>query len=1036
VKLSFLVLGASLLCSHSLRAQEIDFAHPELDWFTIETDHFYIHFHNGAERTAKEVARIAEQIYGPITDLYQHKPDQKVSFVIRDHDDYSNGAAYFYDNKIEIWASALDFELRGIHPWLQNVVTHEFTHIVQIQTAMKLGRRVPAVYFQWLGYESERRPDVLYGYPNVIVSYPLSAFIVPSWFAEGVAQYNHPDLTYDAWDSHRDMILRMYMLDGNLLSWEEMAVFGKTSLGNEAAYNAGFSIVRYVAEKYGAATLKKISDELASPLRLTIDGAIENVLGKSGEELYEEWQNDRRAVYRARAEQVKKNLREGEIIETEGFGNFYPQFSPDGSKVAYVSNKGSDYFAPSSVYLYDLATKQTQKIVDNVRSTVSFSRDGRYLYYSKATRDNPHWSKFFDLYRFDIHSGDEIRLTHGWRAGNPRISSDGSKLVFTSGSDGTLNISVADADAQNFRRVTNFHDGEQVFTPVFSPDGRTIAFGYSKGHKQSLATINIDGSDFKLLSDDSDSRNPCFSRDGKTLYYASDRSSIFNIYALNLETGESNQVTNVLGGAFLPTTDSAGNVAFASYTSSGYKIAFMKRSGGSRLAEDEASEKVKTQVVSTLPSTHQESALSNDEGSSNAAAATPSSKKENGVESRPYGNIFTSLSMIPFVRFDNYNSRNSGIDNVKPGLYFTSGDVLEKVSLFGGAAINRNFERDLFLIFQYRDKIPLLYSLGWDPTVSLELYNLTRKTGNSFELYPYLINVDVTYNLFEFDVVLTQRMFTENNDLRLSYTLSRYSADIGSFTNPFDPSSLNPAFNHVYLIGNAFSAAFKHNGIRPSVDRDINPEGRTVLLKYSFELNKFNPNGDYELVHGILVPVYERFDFHKIEASWAEHIPALWDKHTLTFGVRAAGILGPNVDEFFDFYAGGFGGMRGYPFYAIGGNEMASVQLNYRFPISTSLDFRFLQFYFKKLFGSFFGDIGNAWSGEAPAFKEWKKDAGFELRLEAYSFYAYPTRFFFSGAYGFDQYTRKFSGVDVTYGKEWRFYLGVLFGFEIGELGK
>ena len=114
-----------------------DYNHPELDWKTIETKHFLVHFHNGAERTGTEVATIAESIYGPITTMYSHEPDQKVSIVIRDHDDYSNGGAYFYDNKIVIYAPALDFELRGTHPWLWNVVSHEFTHIVQIQTAMK-----------------------------------------------------------------------------------------------------------------------------------------------------------------------------------------------------------------------------------------------------------------------------------------------------------------------------------------------------------------------------------------------------------------------------------------------------------------------------------------------------------------------------------------------------------------------------------------------------------------------------------------------------------------------------------------------------------------------------------------------------------------------------------------------------------------------------------------------------------------------------------------------------------------------------------
>ena len=178
-----------LACFQASVAQDDEFIHPELEWKTIETAHFFVHYHEGAERTGRTIAKIAEEVYGPITSFYGHEPDQKVNFVVTDHDDISNGGAYFYENKIEIFAPSLDYVLRGTHNWLRDVVSHEFTHIVQIQTAMKFGRKLPAFYFQWLGYESERRPDVLYGYPDVIVSYPWSGFAVPVWFAEGVAQY-------------------------------------------------------------------------------------------------------------------------------------------------------------------------------------------------------------------------------------------------------------------------------------------------------------------------------------------------------------------------------------------------------------------------------------------------------------------------------------------------------------------------------------------------------------------------------------------------------------------------------------------------------------------------------------------------------------------------------------------------------------------------------------------------------------------------------------------------------------------------------
>jgi Tol biopolymer transport system component len=1010
----------------SARAQQEAYFHPELDWKTIETEHFLVHYHNGAERTGKEVASIAEEIYKPITDLYQHKPDQKVSFIIRDYDDYSNGAAYFYDNRIVLWAPSLDYELRGTHPWLRNVVSHEFTHIIQIQTAMKLNRKIPGIYLQWLGYEAERRPDVLYGYPNVLVSYPLSAFVVPSWFAEGVAQYNSPKLQYDTWDSHRDMILRMYMLDGRPLSWEEMAIFGKTSLGNESSYNAGFSIVGYVAQKYGVDKLRLISEKLSSTFRITIDGAIEGALGITGKQLYGDWKQDKTQEYVDMARTIRLGEREGEVIEKEGFGNFYPAFSPDGSTIAYVSNKGQDYFGLSSVYAYDLKTKQTNKVVDRVRSSLSFSPDGKSLYYSKLTYDNPHWSRVYDIYRYDLKEEKETRITKGLRAQNAKLSQDGTKFVFAYGSDGTLNVGSCDVDGRNVRQLTNFSNGDQVYTPEWSPDGKQIAFGYSIAQNQKIATIEADGSQLKFYPSDNDERNPSFSRDGKTMYYAADAKGIFNVYAMDLVSGSRRKVTNVMGGAFLPAVNAEGLVTFASYTSSGYKIAVLKDtlsttrpmiSGGSVEASLAPSRSSGSSSITAYPS----------EGEFSQADAL--------FQPRPYRSVFTNLSILPLLRVDNYNVKNTGLDILKPGFYFTTTDVLDKISLFGGAAINRQLERDLFFSFEYKDRLPLFYQLGLEPALTLEVYNLSRKTSNSFYLGLFPITADVTYDLLEFDASLTQPVYSEYNALKVGYSLSRYSAEIGSFINPsFTPGQIVPAFRSIYLIGNVFSLQFKHNGIVQNLERDINPVGRTVTFNYWLELNKFNPNGEFDYSTGFAVPIYTHYNFSRLELQWNEHVESLFPKHTITVSARAGGILGPTVDSFFDFYAGGFAGMKGYPFYALGGNEIGTLNLTYRFPISTAINVRILQFYFTKLYASVFTDVGNAWSGSSiPEYSDWKKDVGAEIRLESFSFYAYPTRIFFSGAYGLDKFDRVFGTTNVTYGNEWRFYLGILFGFELND---
>jgi hypothetical protein len=56
-----------------------------------------------------------------------------------------------------------------------------------------------------------------------------------------------------------------------------------------------------------------------------------------------------------------------------------------------------------------------------------------------------------------------------------------------------------------------------------------------------------------------------------------------------------------------------------------------------------------------------------------------------------------------------------------------------------------------------------------------------------------------------------------------------------------------------------------------------------------------------------------------------------------------------------------------------------------------------------------------------------------EVRLDANSFYALPTKIFFNAAYGLDRFSQfiRFQNETVTYGKEWRFYLGVLFDFNV-----
>src|SRR5262249_7098686 len=66
---------------------------------------------------------------------------------------------------------------------------------------------------------------------------------------------------------------------------------------------------------------------------------------------------------------------------------------------------------------------------------------------------------------------------------------------------------------------------------------------------------------------------PCFSPDGKWLYFSSDRTGIYNIFALELASGELRQVTNVIGGAFDEDVSPDGrSLVYYDFDGAGYEL--------------------------------------------------------------------------------------------------------------------------------------------------------------------------------------------------------------------------------------------------------------------------------------------------------------------------------------------------------------------------------------------------------------------------------------------------------------------------------
>lgn len=1105
-----------------------DYARPSLKWYTIETEHFEVLFHHdstgrGSSRTAQAVARIAEEVYEPITSLYQHRPE-KVSIILKDFEDYSNGAAYFFDNKIEIWAPSLDSPLRGDHNWLRNVITHEFTHMVQVQTAMKASRQLPFFYVQVLDYEDVKRPDVLYGYPDVIVTYPVPVLSNPAWLAEGTAQYQRAFLNYDRWDTHRDMLLRTRVLAGEEMSLDEMGGFySHSSLLREGVYNHGFAFTHYLANTYGEDVLRRVSTELSKWTNWNVQRALQDATGVPGSKIYDDWMRTLRSEYETRTADIRARLVGGELVEEDGFSNFYPAFSPDGRRLAYVSNLG-EHFNLMSLYVVDVETGEKttyqleglsggsaaytcslgheHKVKSGIGGAVSWHPDGEHVAYARA-KDTPEGYRYSDLYVLDLKTKKPERLTRNARAFAPIYSPDGSEVAFIGHDDGTTNLFVLNVATKDVRELTRYDDGTQVSDPAWHPDGEWIYYARSAAEGRDIYRVAAGGAALNeaVVASEADERSPAFSRTGETIYYASDASGIFNLYRTSITTAgtAAERVTNVVGGAFQPNVGPDGSVAFSRFKWDGYKIALLKQPVAledapgyeppSITQKEEApqlaaAEWGRLNAFDDTDLRPMPGSVVTDVGTSErfVYSGGETGDGEQGTDSlavRRYGTSFTSFSFYPVLRFDNYSSRRESsaqrrlpartygetlARNTKVGMYMSSREILEEMTLLGGMLVGPasrsaesasdyvspsnllKLERDAFLIVDYRRGFGILPK-RWSPQVSLEFYNIRRNVENGLSVeefpctacFPDTTLVDLAYSLWEADVYARSK-FNENLLAEIGYRYSPYRVITDRFFSK-EADQFVPETASRYFIGRAFSAGLYFEMDHPHKHSNVLPERIKAELRYERETGRLLDRFDVE--DGVLVPTYEEDtnDRLTLDAQIGMRLPGLPARMAHGIGLRFRGstILGAAVDDFYNDYVGGLIGARGYPFYALGGNETLWLQASYQFPILPDLSQQVLFAYFDKLYGRLYADAAVAWSGPWPGFGEMRRDVGAELRLGLGTFYLLPTAVFLSGTYGLDAFNFHLDEGFVTpdganfvrYGNELLWHFGILFNFDL-----
>ena len=167
-----------------------------------------------------------------------------------------------------------------------------------------------------------------------------------------------------------------------------------------------------------------------------------------------------------------------------------PSWSPDGTKVAYVSFEAKK----PVVYVHDLPTGR-RVMIANYRgnnSAPAWSPNGQYLALALSRDGNT------QIYQVSANGGSERRLSQS--TGNiidtePSYTPDGESIYFTSdrGGDPQIYKMSAQGEGQGSAQRVTYNKGKYNTSARISPDGEVVLYSSIRNGRQIMAASSVDG---------------------------------------------------------------------------------------------------------------------------------------------------------------------------------------------------------------------------------------------------------------------------------------------------------------------------------------------------------------------------------------------------------------------------------------------------------------------------------------------------------------------------------------------------------------
>jgi TolB protein len=221
----------------------------------------------------------------------------------------------------------------------------------------------------------------------------------------------------------------------------------------------------------------------------------------------------------------------------------FPQFSPDGRYLAYVSYKSG---VPNIVVRTADGGLIGGTHFNATTTSPAISPSGQLAFSSAISNDGS-----MEIYVSNLDGSNPRRLTRTAKGINisPRWNpKTGREIAYISGRGGSPQVYVMDSSGASQRPLIT--RGGHADSPSWSPDGRYIAFTYGGAGAFQIFVADVASGQLLQLTSQGRNESPTWAPDSRHIAYQSNRSGRWEIWQMHVDGSNQRQVTH--GGGRLP----------------------------------------------------------------------------------------------------------------------------------------------------------------------------------------------------------------------------------------------------------------------------------------------------------------------------------------------------------------------------------------------------------------------------------------------------------------------------------------------------